>query len=120
MGQLRVIPPERNGLVYAPVPILHVGGRNRRAVVTVAHVEVGLHPIDATDRSQPIPLQRQVQIAAGGMAFTGTLLAAFVHPGFLLIPGFVGAGLMMAGVTGFCGMALLLANAPWNRALRKA
>lgn len=74
----------------------------------------------ATDRSQPIPLQRQVQIAAGGLAFTGTVLAALVHPGFLVIPGFVGAGLMMAGITGFCGMAVMLANAPWNRALRKA
>jgi hypothetical protein len=28
---------------------------------------------------------------------------------------FVGAGLTVAGVTGFCGMARLLALLPWNR-----
>jgi hypothetical protein len=27
----------------------------------------------------------------------------------------VGAGLVFAGVTGLCGMATLLAAAPWNR-----
>jgi hypothetical protein len=35
------------------------------------------------------------------------------------VPLFVGSGLMVAGVTGFCGMALLLMRAPWNRAVYK-
>ena len=30
--------------------------------------------------------------------------------------GFVGAGLVFAGVTGFCGMARMLGLMPWNRA----
>jgi rhodanese-related sulfurtransferase len=68
------------------------------------------------DKSKPIELQRQVQIAAGAMAFTGTLLGAFVHPALLIIPGLVGAGLTFAGITGFCGMARMLTLAPWNRA----
>lgn len=72
------------------------------------------------DRGQPIDLMRQVQIGAGSLAFGGTLLAALVSPWFLVVPGFVGAGLMVAGVTGFCGMARLLRLAPWNRALRAA
>ena len=70
----------------------------------------------ATDRRQPIELQRQVQIGAGSLAFIGTVLGVTVSPWFLAVPAFVGAGLMTAGVTGFCGMARLLMRAPWNKA----
>ena len=70
----------------------------------------------ATDRRQPLELQRQVQIGAGSLAFLGTLLGVIVSPWFLVVPAFVGAGLFTAGVTGFCGMAQLLMRAPWNRA----
>ena len=68
-----------------------------------------------TDRRQPIELQRQVQIGAGGLAFFGTMLGLFMSPWFFGVPAFVGAGLMVAGVTGFCGMARILMRAPWNR-----
>jgi rhodanese-related sulfurtransferase len=68
------------------------------------------------DRRQPIELQRQVQIGAGGLAFLGTLLGLTVSPWLLGVPLFVGGGLLLAGLTGFCGMALLLQRAPWNRA----
>ena len=70
----------------------------------------------ATDRRQPIELQRQVQIGAGSLAFVGTMLGVMISPWFLAVPAFVGAGLMTAGVTGFCGMAQLLMRAPWNKA----
>jgi rhodanese-related sulfurtransferase len=70
----------------------------------------------ATDRHQPIELQRQVQIGAGSLAFLGTMLGLFVSPWFFAVPAFVGAGLIGAGVTGFCGMATILMRAPWNRA----
>ena len=69
-----------------------------------------------TDRRQPLELQRQVQIGAGSLAFGGTLLGLLVSPRFLVVPLFVGGGLILAGATGFCGMARLLARAPWNRA----
>lgn len=69
----------------------------------------------AIDRRQPIELQRQVQIGAGSMALAGTLLGALVSPWFYIVPGFVGTGLLLAGLTGFCGMARLLMRAPWNR-----
>ena len=68
-----------------------------------------------TDRRQPLELQRQVQIGAGSLAFIGTVLGVMVSPWFLVVPAFVGAGLMTAGVTGFCGMAQLLMRAPWNK-----
>ena len=70
------------------------------------------------DRSQPLEIMRQVQIAAGSMVLIGTLLGAFVHPAFLGLSGFVGAGLTMAGVTGWCGLATLLRAMPWNRSAR--
>lgn len=72
----------------------------------------------ARDARAPLELMRQVQIAAGGLVLLGTVLAATVSPWFLLLTGFIGAGLLFAGVSGFCGMALLLARMPWNRALR--
>ena len=42
-------------------------------------------------------------------------LGYLVHPGFFGLSAFVGAGLVFAGVTDWCGMGLLLAKAPWNR-----
>lgn len=68
-----------------------------------------------TDRHQPLPLMRQVQLTAGAMALGGTLAGALLHPLFFIIPAFTGAGLMFAGITGLCGMARLLAVMPWNR-----
>ncbi len=68
------------------------------------------------DRSKPIELMRQVQMAAGGLILMGAGLGTWVHPGFWGLAAFVGAGLFVAGATGFCGMARLLAVMPWNRA----
>ena len=67
------------------------------------------------DRRQPLPLMRQVQIAAGALALGGSLGGLFLTSVLYVIPGFVGAGLMLAGMTGWCGMAKLLAVMPWNR-----
>jgi rhodanese-related sulfurtransferase len=63
-----------------------------------------------------IGIERQVRIGAGALVVLGVLLSLVVHPGFVWLAAFVGAGLVFAGVTGFCGMALVLAKAPWNRA----
>jgi rhodanese-related sulfurtransferase len=67
------------------------------------------------DRKAPLPLMRQVQIGAGSLVLLGTLLALLVSPWLMAIPAFVGAGLLVAGLTGFCGMARLLARMPWNQ-----
>jgi predicted branched-subunit amino acid permease len=50
----------------------------------------------------------------------GTALGRFVHPGFYLLAAFVGAGLVFAGVSDICGMAIVLAKAPWNRSGKKS
>jgi rhodanese-related sulfurtransferase len=69
----------------------------------------------ALDRSQPIDIMRQVQMAAGSLVLIGVVLGALVNPGFYALSGFVGAGLLFAGVSGFCGMARLLGAMPWNQ-----
>lgn len=62
-----------------------------------------------------ISLERQVRIAAGSLVLLGMVLGWFVHRGFFGLSAFVGAGLVFAGITDFCGMGLLLAKLPWNR-----
>jgi rhodanese-related sulfurtransferase len=63
-----------------------------------------------------LSLERQVRIAAGALAATGAVLALLVNPLFALLPAFVGSGLVFAGVTDTCGMAMLLSKLPYNRA----
>jgi rhodanese-related sulfurtransferase len=70
-------------------------------------VEVSAHKV--------IPLERQVLLGAGFLVLTGVILSLLAHPYWIALSAFVGAGLMFAGLTGFCGMALLLARAPWNQ-----
>jgi rhodanese-related sulfurtransferase len=67
------------------------------------------------DRKAPLPIMRQVQIAAGSLVLLGIVLAVLVSPWFMALSAFVGAGLIVAGITGFCGMANLLLHMPWNR-----
>ena len=67
------------------------------------------------DRSKPIELQRQVQIVAGALVLIGLVLAMTVSIWFAGLAAFVGAGLVFAGVSGWCGMARLLTAMPWNR-----
>jgi len=76
-------------------------------------------PVTA-DRRQPLELARQVQIAAGSLVVLGVLLGSLVSPWLYALSGFVGAGLVFAGVSGTCGLASLLRLMPWNRALASA
>ncbi|MBD2666297.1 rhodanese-like domain protein [Richelia sinica FACHB-800] len=87
----------------------------------VTHLDSGLGAWKAAgyatkiNRNAPISLMRQVQIVAGSLVFTGTVLGAFVSPWFLILSGFVGAGLMFAGITDTCMLAMLLAKLPYNQ-----
>jgi rhodanese-related sulfurtransferase len=62
-----------------------------------------------------ISIERQVRIGAGIFVLIGTALGHFVHPAFYLLAGLVGVGLVFAGLTDICGLAIVLAKAPWNR-----
>jgi rhodanese-related sulfurtransferase len=61
-------------------------------------------------------LERQVRFTAGLFVLTGLLLSLFVSPYLLLLTAFVGAGLMFSAVTDTCGMGMVLARMPWNKA----
>jgi rhodanese-related sulfurtransferase len=63
-----------------------------------------------------ISLERQVRLVVGTLTIAGTALGAFANPWFLLIPAFLGAGLLYAGITDTCGLAMILSKLPWNRA----
>jgi rhodanese-related sulfurtransferase len=68
-----------------------------------------------TNRNAPISLMRQVQIVAGSLMLTGTVLGALVSPWFLLLSGAVGTGLIFSGVTDTCMLGMLLAKLPYNQ-----
>lgn len=62
-----------------------------------------------------LSLERQVRIAAGLLVLIGAVLGYFVNVNFVGLSALVGAGLVFAGVTDRCGMALLLERMPWNQ-----
>ena len=71
-------------------------------------------PLERT-ASKRLPLMRQVQLVIGVLALTGSILALTVDKNFAIIPAILGAGLTLAGSTGWCGLAILLSKMPWNR-----
>jgi len=79
---------------------------------TMACVEAGLPVIRG---KKAISLERQVRIAAGLLVVTGAILGYFVHPYWIGLAAFIGAGLTFAGITDTCGMGMILARMPWNQ-----
>ncbi len=104
------------------------GGRSQKACERLAAAGIGVVNVTggtndwvaaglSVERGKStISLERQVRIAAGSLALTGALLAWFVHPAYVWLSAFIGAGLVFAGVTDTCGMGMILAKMPWNRA----
>lgn len=66
-------------------------------------------------RGRRLPLMRQVQLVIGIVTLTGAVLALTVDRNFALIPAVFGAGLTLAGATGWCGLAMVMAKMPWNK-----
>ena len=109
------------------------GGRSKTAcermiaagIPDVVSVEGGTTACDAAGlpvvRGRKVmSLERQVRIAAGALVALGAALAAFgPDPLWKTIgaglAGFVGCGLVFAGVTDTCGMAMLISRMPWNQ-----
>jgi glyoxylase-like metal-dependent hydrolase (beta-lactamase superfamily II) len=78
----------------------------------VAWQEAG-HPV--VEGKAHMSLERQVRVAAGAIALIGGVAAVTVSRWFGLVPAFVGAGLVYAGLTDRCGMAMVLGKLPYNR-----
>ena len=66
-------------------------------------------------KSAFLPLDRQVQLTIGTGVLTGVILSQTINPNFIWLSGFFGAGMMFAGITGFCGLGRLMAIMPWNK-----
>ncbi len=62
-----------------------------------------------------VSLERQVRIVAGLLVVLGSALGFFVHPYWIGLAAFVGAGLTFAGITDTCAMGMLIAKMPWNQ-----
>ena len=80
---------------------------------TEACITAGL-PV-ARGAKATISLDGQVRIAIGTLILLFSLLARYVHYtfGYLILA--MAVALIVSGLTGFCGMALLLGKAPWNQ-----
>ena len=120
---------QRNGTANAPLYVICRNG-NRAAnacqqfidagYTNVVNVEGGTQAWDEAGLpvvrgKKAISLERQVRIAAGFLVMLGAVLGFFVHPYFIGLSAFVGAGLMFAGITDTCGMGMLIAKMPWNQ-----
>lgn len=87
----------------------------------VTHLQGGLVSWKAAgyktqiNRDAPISIIRQVQIVAGSLVLIGVLLGTFITPGWYILSGFVGAGLMFAGISNTCAMGMLLTKLPYNQ-----
>lgn len=62
-----------------------------------------------------LPLDRQVQLTIGLFLITGSVLGYVFSPAWFIFTGLIGCGLTFAGLTGFCGLAMLIAKMPWNQ-----
>jgi len=78
------------------------------------------HPVEVNERVSGVSVLRQVQMIIGAGVLAGAALAWLVHPAFVAVCAFFGAGLVFAGATGTCALAAVVARLPWNRAARGA
>ncbi len=62
-----------------------------------------------------LPLMRQVMLGAGSLILISHLGSLMIDPRIGYLSLVVGAGLAVSGLTGWCGMALVLARMPWNK-----
>lgn len=125
----KAIQAERNGGPDQPLYVVcRTGGRGKQAcekllsagLVNVFNVEGGTLACEAAGLpivrgKKAISLERQVRIAAGALVVIGAALGIWVHIYWIGLAAFVGAGLMFAGITDTCGMAMVLARMPWNQ-----
>ena len=87
----------------------------------VAHLEGGMSAWEeaglptVSDRVMSISVARQVQIVAGLLVVVGAVLAVLASPWFLVLAALVGAGLVLAGMTGSCVITRLLEKLPYNQ-----
>jgi rhodanese-related sulfurtransferase len=126
----KAVMSDRNGSDGEPIYVIcKSGGRSAKAVEkfraagftdvlsveggTTAWEQAGLPVVRGTNKV--ISLARQVRVGAGSLVLLGVLLGWLIHPAFFALSALAGGGLVFAGITDWCGMAMLLAGMPWNQ-----
>ncbi|MBL8876676.1 MAG: rhodanese-like domain-containing protein [Phycisphaerae bacterium] len=128
LGECRV---DRVDCDIGPMPVFHChrGGRSLKALqrmhaagkTRVAHMRGGIDAWKAAglpvieDKRAMLSAMQQTQILMGVLVLVGVALGAFWSPWALALSGFIGCGMIFAGITGNCAMANLLGSLPWNR-----
>lgn len=136
ISQAKLIPlgeiERRSGEIDRSQPVVIMCRSGKRGSQAVAKLEAlgftGLRNLDggilawqgaglpvARAEKKVFPLMQQVQIVIGTMVLAGVILSRTVHPDFIWLSAFFGAGLVFAGTTGWCGLAILMSKMPWNR-----
>ncbi len=122
----------RAGEIDRSQPVVVMCRSGKRAGQAVAKLETrgftGLRNLDggilawqaaglpvARAEKKVFPLMQQVQIIIGSGVLAGVILSRLVHPDFIWLSAFFGAGLVFAGTSGWCGLAILMSKMPWNR-----
>jgi len=115
-GPMPVFHCHRGGRSLKALQRMHAGGKTR-----VAHMRGGIDAWMAAglpvieDKRAPLSAMQQTQILMGVLVLVGVVLGAFLSPWALVLSGFIGCGMIFAGITGNCAMANLLGSMPWNR-----
>ena len=105
------------------------GGRSQSAITkleqcdistTLVNVDGGISAWNAYNKKgasckNPLPMPRQIFIATGSLILIGSFGTLFIHQYFSLLIIFIGIGLIFSGITGWCGMALVISRMPWNK-----
>lgn len=62
-----------------------------------------------------LPIDRQVQLIIGALLLSSGACGFLLSPRWFAVSCIIGVGLTIAGLTGFCGLALIMAKVPWNK-----
>jgi rhodanese-related sulfurtransferase len=115
-GPMPVFHCHRGGRSLKALQRMHAGGKTR-----VAHMRGGIEAWMAAglpvieDKRAPLSSMQQTQILMGVLVLVGVVLGALWSPWALVLSGFIGCGMIFAGITGSCAMANMLEAMPWNR-----
>lgn len=69
----------------------------------------------SSSTSCSVSIFRQVQIIIGALIFCFITLGLLVTATFFYLAAALSAALFIAGLTGWCGLAMLLSKMPWNK-----
>ncbi|WP_338112355.1 YgaP-like transmembrane domain [Rhizobium gallicum] len=89
--------------------------RNGQRAISSALEADGLPVVGASQGAPCLTIFRQVQITVGTLVLLSVLCEFLLHPAAFAFAGLLGAALAFSGISGWCGLAILLSCMHWNR-----